>query len=96
MLYLLILSTAALLQIGVLSVISLLLYWLASRRRPSKRQALLCAAAMVLLTMAMLACAFATNTLDTTMPQWFFLAYCATLVTGGVFAAKLGESKSLD
>lgn len=94
-LYPLILLGVAFVQIGFLSLISLLIYWFFSGKRPSKKQVLFCAATMVVLNIIMLAYAAITGTLDATVPHWHFFVYCAVLVAAGILAAKSSANRSV-
>jgi len=90
--YLFILLCVAFIQIGFLSLASLLIYRFFSGKRPSKRQILFCAATMVVLNVIMIIYAVTTGTLDTTVPQWYFATYCIVLIVAGALAAAFSTS----
>ena len=93
MFYLLILFIVALIQIGILSLISVILYRGISRKWPSMRQSLFSAGTIVLLNIALFVGGSALNVLDMTVPHGYFAVYCIVLIVAGTSAAMLSASK---
>jgi uncharacterized protein involved in response to NO len=93
LLYILIFPIAAFIEIAFFSFISVIIYRLIFKKRPTRKQISYCGLSMIVIDGIILAVSLLTNSLDNIFPEWYALIYCLALIVVGIGTIRLTTEK---